>query len=296
MTLKLSSRAVSEINQLIENALQEDLGRGNSRGDHTSLACIPRDTLQKARLIIKDQGVLAGIEVAKLVFKSVDPTLCLEILLEEGALVKSGDIALIVMGSAHSILIAERLVLNIMQRMSGIATVTHQVVSSLEGTSTRVLDTRKTTPNCRILEKMAVQIGGGVNHRIGLYDMILIKDNHVDYAGGIQNALLNTQQYLQDHELPLAIEIEVRNLNELQQVLDVSVRHNIALKRIMLDNFNLPTLKQAVKLIDKRYETEGSGGITFDNARDYACCGVDFISMGALTHSVRSLDMSLKAF
>jgi nicotinate-nucleotide pyrophosphorylase (carboxylating) len=275
------------IHQFIKNALTEDVGDG----DHTSLSTIPPGTQGKAKLIVKEDGILAGIELAIEIFKEVDADLKVEVLLQDGAAVKAGDIALTVAGSTHAILIAERLVLNCMQRMSGIATQTHRIVSLLKMTKTRILDTRKTTPGLRYLEKWAVRIGGGVNHRIGLYDMILIKDNHVDYAGGISNAITAAQKYLISQNKSLQIEIEVRNLDELSQVLAIG-----GVDRIMLDNFSFETLRAAVTLIDGKFITEASGGITEENVAEYAACGVDFISMGALTHSVKSLDMSLKAY
>lgn len=275
------------IHQFIKNALAEDVGDG----DHTSLSTIPAGTQGRAKLIIKEDGILAGMELALEIFATVDPDLKVTVLLEDGVAVKVGDIGLTVSGSTHSILIAERLVLNCMQRMSGIATKTHHIVSLLKDSKTKILDTRKTTPGLRYLEKWAVRIGGGVNHRIGLYDMILIKDNHVDYAGGIANAITSAKKYLDDHHKSLQIEIEVRNLDELAQVLAVG-----GIDRIMLDNFNFGNLKAAVKLIDGQFTTEASGGITEENVAEYAACGVDFISMGALTHSVKSLDISLKAF
>jgi nicotinate-nucleotide pyrophosphorylase (carboxylating) len=275
------------IHQFIKNALTEDVGDG----DHTSLSTIPSGTQGKAKLIVKEDGVLAGIELALEIFKEVDADLKVDVLLHDGAEVKVGDIALTVSGSTHAILIAERLVLNCMQRMSGIATKTHRIVSLLKTTKTKILDTRKTTPGLRYLEKWAVRIGGGVNHRIGLYDMILIKDNHVDYAGGISNAITAAQKYLVDQHKSLQIEIEVRNLEELVQVLAIG-----GVDRIMLDNFSFENLRAAVALIDGKFITEASGGITEENVAEYAACGVDFISMGALTHSVKSLDMSLKAY
>ena len=273
------------IQQFIKQALAEDIGDG----DHTSLSTIPAHTQGSAQLIVKDEGIIAGIQMAEAIFAEVDTTLIVTTLVEDGASVKFGDIALTVNGSVHSILIAERLVLNTMQRMSGIATTTHSIIESLKGTHTQVLDTRKTTPNLRFLEKWAVKIGGGVNHRIGLYDMILIKDNHIDYAGGIANALNATHQYVKVHK-KLPIEIEVRNLEELKQVMAIG-----GVDRILLDNFTFPLLRKAVKLTEGRFVTEASGGITPENAREYANCGVDYISMGALTHSVKSMDMSLKA-
>ncbi|WP_184542489.1 carboxylating nicotinate-nucleotide diphosphorylase [Mucilaginibacter sp. FT3.2] len=274
------------VDQFIINALKEDVGDG----DHTSLSTIPAGTVGKAKLLVKDEGILAGVELAIEIFKIVDPELKVNIFLQDGAAVKHKDIAFEVEGSAQSILVAERLVLNCMQRMSGIATKTHEIVDLLKGTNTKVLDTRKTTPGLRYLEKWAVKIGGGVNHRFGLYDMILIKDNHVDYAGGIRPAIESANQYLTDNNKKLAIEIEVRNLEELEQVLQTG---NV--NRILLDNFNFAELRQAVNIINGRFITEASGGITTDTIREYADCGVDYISVGALTHSVKSLDLSLKA-
>jgi nicotinate-nucleotide pyrophosphorylase (carboxylating) len=274
------------IHSFIANALAEDVGDG----DHTSLATIPAGTQGKAKLLVKDRGILAGVELSLEIFKQVDPDLRVNILLHDGAEIKPKDIVFEVEGDAQSILTAERLVLNCMQRMSGVATKTHEIVELLKGTGTKVLDTRKTTPGMRYLEKWAVKIGGGVNHRFGLFDMILIKDNHVDYSGGIKQAIQNTKDYLQKTGKKLAIEIEVRNLNELQQVLDIG-----GVDRILLDNFNFDDLRKAVSMIGGKYETEASGGITIDNIRQYAECGVDYISVGALTHSVRSLDLSLKA-
>ena len=276
----------SIIQPFIAQSLKEDIGDG----DHTSLSTIPVGKQGEAQLIVKDDGVLAGITVALAIFKAVDPGLKVEVLLEDGTEVRNGDIALYVTGSVHSILVAERLVLNTMQRMSGIASTTNRVVKLLSETGTQVLDTRKTTPGMRYLEKLAVKIGGGVNHRFGLYDMVLIKDNHVDYAGGIEKAILASQKYLKEKKIEIPIEIEVRNLTEVREVLAVG-----GVNRILLDNFNLDHLKEAVKLIDGRYKTEASGGIIEENVIDYAHCGVDFISMGALTHSFKSLDMSLKA-
>jgi len=275
------------ISQFIKNALIEDVGDG----DHTSLATIPEGTQGKAKLLIKEAGILAGVELAVEIFAQVDYSLKVNVSISDGAEVEVGDIALTVTGSTHSILIAERLVLNCMQRMSGIATKTHRIVSVLEHTKTKLLDTRKTTPGLRYLEKWAVRIGGGVNHRIGLYDMILIKDNHVDYAGGISNAIYAAKKYLNDNNKSLQIEIEVRNIEELNQVIEAG-----GADRIMLDNFSFENLKKAVKIIDGRFITEASGGISEDNVAEYAACGVDYISMGALTHSVKSLDMSLKAY
>lgn len=270
----------------INHALQEDVGDG----DHTSLATIPAGKQGIAKLIIKENGILAGLSVAVEIFHQVDETLQVEIKQNDGAAVAAGDIVLLVKGSIHSILMAERLVLNVMQRMSGIASMTQKVVKLLAGTRTKVLDTRKTTPGIRFLEKEAVRIGGGTNHRVGLFDMILIKDNHVDYAGGIIAALSAANTYRQSLKRSIQIEIEVRNIKELQEV--VSFGH---VDRILLDNFDFDTLKQAVKLVGGKFITEASGGITLDNAKQFAECGVDYISMGALTHSVKSLDMSLKA-
>lgn len=275
------------VDQFIKNAIAEDVGDG----DHTSLSTIPQGTQGRAKLIVKEKGILAGVELALEIFQQVNSRLKVDVNLRDGEAVSTGDIVLNVHGSTHSILLAERLVLNCMQRMSGIATKTNRIVKNLEGYKTKVLDTRKTTPGLRYLEKWAVRIGGGVNHRIGLYDMILIKDNHVDYAGGIHNAINQAKAYLKDTGKQLQIEIEVRNLEELQQVLSIG-----GVDRIMLDNFELPLLKQAVEMIDGKFVTEASGGIVEENVADYAACGVDYISMGALTHSVKSLDLSLKAF
>lgn len=272
--------------KLIELAFAEDIGDG----DHTTLCCIPEDAMGKSHLLIKEDGILAGVELAKKVFAKFDPTMQVEVLINDGAHVKVGDIAMVVTGKVRSLLQTERLMLNIMQRMSGIATMTNKYVELLKGTKTRVLDTRKTTPGLRMLEKQAVKIGGGTNHRIGLFDMILLKDNHIDFAGGIANAIDRCHNYLKEKNLDLKIEIEVRNFEELQQVLDKG-----GVNRIMLDNFSVADTKKAVDIIAGRYETESSGGITFDTIRAYAEQGVDFISVGALTHSVKGLDMSFKA-
>ena len=274
------------INEIINLAFAEDIGDG----DHTTLCCIPPEETGKSRLIIKEDGVLAGIEIAERIFHRFDPSMKIEIFIRDGAEVKNGDIAFTIEGKIQSILQTERLVLNVMQRMSGIATTTRRYAKALEGTNTRVLDTRKTTPGMRMLEKEAVRIGGGVNHRIGLFDMILLKDNHVDFAGGIEQAITRAQSYLKEKEKNLKIEIEVRNFEELEEVLRIG-----GVDRIMLDNFNTDNTREAVRRINGRYETESSGGITFDTLRNYAECGVDYISVGALTHSVKSLDMSLKA-
>ena len=272
--------------KLIELAFAEDIGDG----DHTTLCCIPEEAMGKSHLLIKEDGILAGVEMAKKVFAKFDPTMQVEVLINDGAHVKVGDIAMVVTGKVRSLLQTERLMLNIMQRMSGIATMTNKYVELLKGTKTRVLDTRKTTPGLRMLEKQAVKIGGGTNHRIGLFDMILLKDNHIDFAGGIANAIDRCHNYLKEKNLDLKIEIEVRNFDELQQVLDKG-----GVNRIMLDNFSVADTKKAVDIIAGRYETESSGGITFDTIRGYAEQGVDFISVGALTHSVKGLDMSFKA-
>lgn len=272
--------------RLIDLAFAEDIGDG----DHTTLCCIPEDAMGRSHLLIKEDGILAGIEVAKRVFARFDPSLKVEVLINDGSEVKRGDIAMIVSGKTRSLLQTERLMLNILQRMSGIATTTNKYVKLLEGTHTHVLDTRKTTPGMRMLEKQAVKIGGGVNHRIGLFDMILLKDNHVDFAGGITNAIDRCHKYLEEKSLNLKIEIEVRNFDELSQVL----AHG-GVDRIMLDNFTVEDTKKAVEMIAGRYETESSGGITFETIRKYAECGVDFVSVGALTHSVKCLDMSFKA-
>ena len=279
--------SVNELeDRLIDLAFAEDIGDG----DHTTLCCIPETAMGKSHLLIKEEGILAGVEVAKKVFNRFDPTMQVEVLIGDGAHVKVGDVAMVVTGKTRSLLQTERLMLNIMQRMSGIATMTNRYVERLKGTNTRILDTRKTTPGLRMLEKQAVKIGGGVNHRIGLFDMILLKDNHVDFAGGITNAIDRCYAYLQEKGLDLKIEIEVRNFDELNQVLT----HG-GVNRIMLENFSVSDTKKAVDIIAGRYETESSGGITYDTIRDYAEQGVDFISVGALTHSVKGLDMSFKA-
>ncbi|MDH6303465.1 nicotinate-nucleotide pyrophosphorylase (carboxylating) [Parabacteroides sp. PF5-5] len=274
------------IDELIRLAFAEDVGDG----DHTTLCCIPPSAIGKSKLIIKEDGILAGVEMAKRIFHYFDPELKIELFIEDGTPVKKGDIAFTVEGKVQSLLQTERLVLNVMQRMSGIATTTNKYVKALEGTKTRVLDTRKTTPGMRMLEKEAVRLGGGVNHRIGLFDMILLKDNHVDFAGGITPAITRAQNYLKEKGKNLKIEIEVRNFDELEQALKTG-----GIDRIMLDNFSVADTKEAVKRIGGKYETESSGGITFDTLKDYASTGVDYISVGALTHSVKSLDMSLKA-
>lgn len=275
------------IDDIITRALAEDLGDG----DHTSLACIPADAQGKARLLVKEPGIIAGIEIARRVFEKVDKKTIFTQILNDGDIINPGDIAFTVEGNPVSILSSERLALNFMQRMSGIATKTYQMQKLLEGLNTKLLDTRKTTPNLRTIEKMAVKMGGGENHRFGLFDMIMIKDNHVDFSGGIVNAINNVKNYLKARNKDLKIEIEVRNFEELNQVLATGGIH-----RIMLDNFTPENLKKAVELIDGRYETEASGGITESTLRIYAETGVDYISVGSLTHHIKSLDLSLKAF
>ena len=279
--------SVNELeDRLIDLAFAEDIGDG----DHTTLCCIPETAMGKSHLLIKEDGILAGVEVAKRVFARFDPEMKMEVLIGDGAHVRKGDIAMVVSGKVRSLLQTERLMLNIMQRMSGIATMTNKYVERLKGTNTHVLDTRKTTPGMRMLEKQAVKIGGGMNHRIGLFDMILLKDNHVDFAGGIANAINRCHEYLREKGLDLKIEIEVRNFDELRQAMECG-----GINRIMLDNFSVADTRKAVEMVAGRFETESSGGITFDTIRDYAECGVDFISVGALTHSVKGLDMSFKA-
>lgn len=274
------------IDKIISNAIQEDIGNG----DHTTMACIPANAKGKAKLLIKEKGILAGVAIAKKVFEQIDPEILVETLIKDGAEVENGDIAFNVSGSSRGILHAERLVLNIMQRMSGIASHTNKLIRLIESFPTKILDTRKTTPNFRVLEKMAVKIGGGENHRYGLYDMMMIKDNHIDYAGSIKAAITACKKYQQIKAINLPIEVEARNLNEVKQILSAG-----SVDRIMLDNFGYEELKKAVKLIGNSAETEASGGITESSIRKYAECGVDFISIGALTHQINSLDMSLKA-
>ena len=279
--------SVNELeDRLIDLAFAEDIGDG----DHTTLCCIPETAMGKSHLLIKEDGILAGVEVAKRVFARFDPEMKVEVLIGDGAHVRKGDIAMVVSGKVRSLLQTERLMLNIMQRMSGIATMTNKYVERLKGTNTHVLDTRKTTPGMRMLEKQAVKIGGGMNHRIGLFDMILLKDNHIDFAGGIANAINRCHEYLRVKGLDLKIEIEVRNFDELRQAMECG-----GINRIMLDNFSVADTRKAVEMVAGRFETESSGGITFDTIRDYAECGVDFISVGTLTHSVKGLDMSFKA-
>ena len=274
------------IPQFVQLAIQEDI----KKGDHSALACIPKNAKGGAQLLVKENGIIAGIEIAKQIFAEFDPSFEFKQYSSDGDFVKKGEIAFKVHGSSQFLLGAERLVLNVMQRMSAIATLTHKYVKALEGLSTKVLDTRKTTPLIRFLEKEAVRIGGGHNHRMGLYDMIMLKDNHIDFAGGIKKAIHQTNLYLEKEKLNLKIEIETRDLNEVKEVLNVGQVH-----RIMLDNFNYADLTKAVKLIDGKYETEASGGINLDTVRHYAECGVDYVSVGALTHSVHNMDLSLKA-
>ena len=275
-----------EIELIIANAIREDVGDG----DHSSLACIPASTLGKAKLLVKDEGIIAGVEFAKKVFQYVDKNMIVETLIEDGSKVKYGDIVFYVEGASQSILKAERLVLNAMQRMSAIATKTRVFVDLLEGTGTQILDTRKTTPGIRALEKWAVKIGGGENHRFALYDMIMLKDNHIDFAGGITKAINKTKQYLKDTNKDLKIIVEARNLKEIEEILESD-----GVYRILIDNFNYDDTKTAVKLIGKKCLTESSGGINEKTPRHYAECGVNYISSGALTHSVYNMDLSLKA-
>lgn len=277
----------NELRALIRHALDEDTGEG----DHSSLACIPASAKGRARLLIKESGIIAGIRVAREVFRMTDPSLKIETFFSDGDHISFGDIALTAEGNMHSLLRSERLVLNLMQRMSGIATATALYVEKVRGTKARITDTRKTTPGLRFLEKEAVRLGGGTNHRMGLYDMIMLKDNHTDFAGGITTAITRTKEYLKKNNLSLTIEVESRNLKEVNEILAAS-----GVDRIMLDNFTIPMTVEAVKLIGNAAETESSGGINLENVRDYALCGVDFISIGALTHHINSLDMSLKAY
>lgn len=280
------------LHEFIKTALAEDVGDG----DHTSLATIPADAQRRARLLVKDTGILAGVDVALAIFEEVDPNFEVEVLMEDGVSMKPGDIVLTVSGNARNILTAERLVLNCMQRMSGIATQTRRMVDLIQGTRAQLLDTRKTTPNFRICEKMAVKIGGGVNHRFGLYDMILIKDNHIDYAGGVTQAITQANQYLKRTGRQLEIEVEMRTRAEVEEVLKLTESGDIRVDVLLLDNFKPDEIRDLVRLIDNRITTEASGGITEANLRAYAETGVNFISSGALTHHVRSLDLSLKAY
>jgi len=274
------------LEEIIDNALAEDIGEG----DHSTMACVPENARGKARLLVKEPGILAGVELAEMIFKRFDPTLEIQVLIQDGTPVKPGDIAFTIEGSSRSILSTERLVLNFMQRMSGIATQTNRICQLIEGTSVRLLDTRKTTPGIRFLEKWAVRIGGGYNHRFALYDMIMLKDNHIDYAGGIRPAIERTHTYLKATGKNLKIEVEVRNVQELMEVLDCG-----GVDRIMLDNFTPDEIRNVLPLIPEQYETEASGGITESTIRSYAETGIQYISVGALTHSVKSLDLSLKA-
>ena len=279
----MGNRVLSEF---ILRSLGEDLGDG----DHSSLACIPWEASGRAKLLIKEEGILAGVNVAREVFSAIDREMTCEIFIEDGKKIIPGDIAFYVSGRQQSILKSERLVLNIMQRMSGIATGTNQYINLLQGLKTKVLDTRKTSPGLRFLEKEAVRIGGGMNHRMGLFDMIMLKDNHITYAGGIEKAIEKTREYLKTNNRKLKIEIEARNLDDVKKIMEIG-----GVNRIMLDNFNIEDTLAAVNMIKGRYETESSGGITLETVRAYAECGVDFVSVGALTHHIRSLDMSLKA-
>ncbi|RMG80011.1 MAG: carboxylating nicotinate-nucleotide diphosphorylase [Bacteroidetes bacterium] len=274
------------VEEFIKLALEEDI----REGDHSTLACIPSDALGSARLLVKENGIIAGIDLAEKIFKYVEPQAEIIKHITDGTQVAEGDEAFTVKAKVHTILKTERLVLNCMQRMSGIATKTARYVKLVEGTKAKILDTRKTTPLLRFLEKQAVKIGGGENHRFGLYDMIMLKDNHIDYAGGIKQAVSKTKEYLKKNQLNLKIEVEARNLNEVEEIIEVG-----GIDRIMLDNFSVEDTRKAVELINGRYETESSGGITEKTVREYALCGVDYISVGALTHSVKSLDLSLKA-
>ncbi len=279
-------RSVHDLDSAIDRWFAEDIWDG----DHTTLSTIPEDARGRAALLVKEHGIIAGVEVAERIFHRFDRDLYLEIFMGDGASIIKGDVVFLVSGRIHSILQCERLVLNVMQRMSGIATNTAEYVKLLEGTGTRILDTRKTTPGFRMLEKAAVRLGGGVNHRFGLNDMILIKDNHIDFSGGIEQAITGTQSYLKKNELDLRIVVETRSLEDIEKVIATGGIH-----RILLDNFSLEMTREAVKLIDHRYETESSGGIDRDSIRDYAECGVDYISVGALTHQINSLDLSIKA-
>jgi nicotinate-nucleotide pyrophosphorylase (carboxylating) len=274
------------IKDFIQSAILEDIGDG----DHTSLSCIPQTQIGKAKLLVKQEGIIAGVEIAKIIFKQFDNSLKVDTFINDGEFVKEGDVVFEVSGKEISILQTERLVLNFMQRMSGIATQTKEYVRLLEGLDTKILDTRKTTPGMRVFEKMAVKLGGGDNHRMGLYDMIMIKDNHIDYAGGIKQAIERVKDYLKKHNKDIKIEVEARSFDEIKEIMSIGGVH-----RIMIDNFSVEDTKKAVKLIDKQYETESSGGITKETLRDYAECGVDYISVGALTHQIKSLDLSLKA-
>lgn len=274
------------LDRFIDDAIAEDIGPG----DHSSNCSIPAEAEGKMKLLVKEEGIIAGIDVAKRVFEKVDPAIKMNVLMKEGDHVKPGDIVFILQGPERALLRSERLALNLMQRMSGIATRTHHIVKLIEGTSTKLLDTRKTTPNMRALEKYAVTVGGGYNHRMGLYDMIMLKDNHIDFAGGIEKAIDKAHAYIKENGLDIGIEVETRNLEELQQVINKG-----GIQRVMFDNYSVEDTFKAVKMVDGKFETESSGGITEATIRSYAETGVDYISVGALTHSVKSLDLSLKA-
>jgi len=275
-----------KIDEIVRMALTEDLGDG----DHTSLATVPNDVIGEAILLAKEEGILAGVEVVQEVFKQFDPNIVIDVYINDGTKIKPGDRVMLVKGRSRSLLSAERTALNFIQRMSGIATFTNKIVKKIDGLNTNLLDTRKTTPCNRAVEKMAVKIGGGMNHRFGLFDMIMIKDNHVDFAGGIRNAIEATHKYLKENNKSLKIELEVRNFDELNEALEVG-----GIDRVMLDNFSPAGLKKALQIIDGRFETEASGGISIDTIRNFAETGVDYISVGALTHQIKSLDLSLKA-
>lgn len=275
------------LDRFIAQAIAEDIGPG----DHSSNCSIPATAEGKMKLLVKEDGVLAGVDVAQRVFEMVDPAIAIDIQLKDGTAVKRGDVAFTLAGPVRGLLRAERLALNLMQRMSGIATKTHELVKMMDGTKTRLLDTRKTTPNMRPLEKYAVTVGGGYNHRMGLYDMIMLKDNHVDFAGGVKQAIEKAHNYLRQNQLDISIEIETRNLNELKQAMEIG-----GIQRVMFDNYSVEQTHEAVALVNGRFETESSGGITEQTIRAYAETGVDYISVGALTHSVKSLDLSLKAY
>ncbi|MCD4710137.1 MAG: carboxylating nicotinate-nucleotide diphosphorylase [Bacteroidales bacterium] len=278
--------SLQDLDSAIDRWFREDIGEG----DHTTFSTIPFDASGSARLLVKEAGILAGLAVAQQIFHRFDKKIQLIQLIEDGCAISPGDLVFRVTGRIHSLLQCERLVLNVMQRMSGIATTTNEYVGLLEGTGTKILDTRKTTPGMRFIEKEAVRLGGGVNHRFGLYDMIMIKDNHIDFAGGIGQAISGTRAYLEEKKLDLDIVVETRSLEDIEVVLSMG-----GVRRILLDNFSVELTKEAVKLIDNRVETESSGGITRETIRDYAACGVDYISVGALTHQINSLDLSLKA-
>jgi nicotinate-nucleotide pyrophosphorylase (carboxylating) len=277
-------------NEILKKAIQDAITEDIGDGDHTSLSCIPKEANGKAQLLVKQNGYIAGLEIAKIIFEFIDPELKFNLFLKDGQEIKIGNIAFTVEGSVQSILKSERLVLNILQRMSGIATQTREYVNMIKGTKAQILDTRKTTPNFRYFEKLAVKIGGGTNHRMGLYDMIMLKDNHIDFAGGIDNAIKRTNEYLKEKNKDLKIEIEVRSISDIKKVMEIG-----EVDRIMFDNFSPELTKEAVKLVNNKIETESSGGITLKNVADYAKAGVDFISIGALTHQIKSLDLSLKA-